>query len=118
MAQEAPVFIDIPFGMPEDATEVLKDEQWHAAMSSPSTMSASDYTPLTFWINSKAERPLSELEYPSSGQCYRMEFVRDQGSWGREGSDLSCKGRAIIGDQELAVTLLAMGDAIFFHAKK
>ena len=118
MSQEVPAFIDIPSNLPEDVTEVLKDGKWHAAMSSPRHMSLGDYSPLRFWINGTAEDLLGKLEYPSSGQCYRMEFVRNQGSWGREEGDLFCEGKAVIGDKELPVSLVTMNTVVFFQAIK
>ncbi len=110
-----PGLAEVPQHVPYDAIEVLEDNQFHASMTGSYHMSIDDYSPLTFWINGKAEQPLGELEFPSSEPCYRLDFLRDQGSWGREGSDLSCKGKIIVNDREIPARLTSLGGVTFFH---
>lgn len=37
----------------------------------------------------------------------RGQIQRDQGSWGREGSDLSCKGKIIVDEREIPARLIS-----------
>lgn len=113
--QMQPGLAEVPQHVPYDAIEVLEDNQFHASMTSPDHMSMDDYSPLTFWINGKAEQPLSDLEDLSSEPCHRLDFLRDQGSWGREGSDLSCKGKIIVDEREIPARLITLGGVVFFH---
>lgn len=106
---------EIPEHQPYDAIEVLEDNQFHAVLSPGVDMYMDDYSPITFWINGKAEQPLEKLEYPSSGPGYRLVFQRNIGSWAREGLELSCKGIIIVNDRELPAKLITFDDNVFFH---
>jgi len=118
-------FSDEPIGIvetsetiPVDAIEVLRDGGFHSMMSSSSNLEISNFKPIIFWINGKAEKPLTNLEFPTSGPGYRLEFHRNQGSWGREGSDLTVKGVAVVGESRLPVSFIAMDNYAFVIAQQ
>ncbi len=115
IAAMRPGLAEIPQHIPYDAVEVLEDNQFHAVMSPGVDMHMDDYSPITFWINGKAETPFGKLEYPSTGSGYRLVFQRSEGSWARDGFDLSCKGKILVNDRELPARLTTFGDSVFFH---
>jgi hypothetical protein len=118
MIQETAIRFENPSGLPKDATKVLKDGKWHETMSGPSHMSMEDTKPWTFWIDSTPkEGPDTTLE-DAGNQCYRVEFHKNPGSWGREGMDMVCKGRVVLGNNQVPAWLLVINDVAFFQLLK
>lgn len=98
---------------PVDAVDVLSDNEWHMAQAKPGViMHFNNYDPLHLGIFGSVDAPFhARSEIPEEEVVYPLEFVRDQGSWGREGDDLVCRGIARVEGKEIRVRLLVWDEA-------
>lgn len=107
---------------PTDAVDVLYDNQWHMALAQDGlTMHSGNYDPLRLDMFGSVDAPLyARSELPEEEPTYQVDFVRNQGSWGREGEALICKGLAMAEGKEIPTRLLVWDDGggtgIFLHS--
>ncbi|GEM_PF-5334612 len=105
-----------------DAIAVLSDNQWHMAEThSTATMRSDNYDPVPLNVYGTVDVPLhARQEIPSEESLYPVEFLRNQGSWGREGDALSCAGLARTNGKEIPTRLFVWdeggGTGIFLHS--
>lgn len=117
MIPEVSISFENPSGLPKDALEVLRDGKWHEAMSGPRHLNMGDTHPWTFWIDSTPKEGPDTILEDAKAPCYRLDFLKGPG-WGREGMDIACKGRAVLGCNEMPVYMLLTNEVAFFQLLK